>query len=133
MPERNLVSLPDDMSYAHAALTEPVATAMHAVLEGERLSRKPMADSRVLVLGGGAIGISVALILYSHGCRNICLGETNSTAPTDGGANRLPVKFMTRSMIRHPEADSWDVVIDAVGGASLRAKRHRRQSNPVES
>ena len=77
MPERNLVSIPDDMSYAHAALTEPVATAMHAVLQGERLGRKPMADSQVLVLGGGAIGIAVALILHSHGCRNIRLGETN--------------------------------------------------------
>ena len=119
MPERNLVSLPDDMSYAHAALTEPVATAMHAVLEGERLGRKPMADSRVLVLGGGAIGISVALILYSHGCRNICLGETNQlrrqTVERTGSCEVYDPQNDAA-----PEADSWDIVIDAVGGAATR-------------
>ncbi|NKB63680.1 MAG: alcohol dehydrogenase catalytic domain-containing protein [Gammaproteobacteria bacterium] len=107
MPERNLVSIPDDMSYAHA------------VLEGERLGRKPMADSRVLVLGGGAIGISVALILYSHGCRNICLGETNPlrrrTVERTGSCEVYdPLNDAA------PEADSWDVVIDAVGGAPTR-------------
>ena len=34
-------------------------------------------DCQILVLGGGAIGISVALILHSFGCRSINLAETN--------------------------------------------------------
>ena len=118
MPERNLVSLPADMSYAHAALTEPVAVAMHAVLEGERLGRKPMADSRVLVIGGGAIGIAVALILYSHGCRNIRLDETNQLRRQT--VEKTGVCDVCDPIAVPAEADSWDIVIDAVGGAATR-------------
>ena len=119
MPERNLVAIPDGMSYLHAALTEPVATAMHGVVEAERLSRRPLAESRVLVLGGGAIGIAAALILHSHGCRNICLGETNQL-------RRQTVLRTGVCDVYNPindpaaEADSWDIVIDAVGGAVTR-------------
>ncbi len=45
MPERNLIEIPDDMSYLHGALTEPVSTAMHAVVEAERVARRPLADA----------------------------------------------------------------------------------------
>ncbi len=119
MPERNLVAIPDDMSYLHAALTEPVATAMHGVVEAERLCRRPLAESRALVLGGGAIGIAVALILHSHGCRDIRLGETNQlrrqTVLKTGVCEVYnPMNDPT------PEADGWDIVIDAVGGAVTR-------------
>ena len=119
MPERNLVVLPDDMSYAHAALTEPVATAMHGVLAGERAARRPLAECRVLVLGGGAIGIAVALILYSHGCRDIRLGETNPlrrrTVQSAGVCEVYdPINDAP------PAANGWDIVIDAVGGAVTR-------------
>ena len=119
MPERNLVAIPDDMSYSHAALAEPVATAMHGVLEGERLSRRPLADARVLVLGGGAIGISVALILHSHGCRNILLGETNALRrQTVTQTNVCDVYDPINDAA--PQADSWDIIIDAVGGNATR-------------
>ncbi len=119
MPERNLVEIPHDMSYLHAALTEPVATAMHGVVEAVRLSRRPLAESRVLVLGGGAIGIAVALILHSHGCRDIRLAETNQlrrqTVLTTGVCEVYnPIDDPA------PDADSWHVVIDAVGGAVTR-------------
>ncbi|MCP3672442.1 MAG: alcohol dehydrogenase catalytic domain-containing protein [Gammaproteobacteria bacterium] len=119
MPECNLIDIPDEMSYLHAALTEPVSTGMHAVLEAARASRRPLAESRVLVLGGGAIGIAVALILNSHGCRNIRLGETN-------GLRRKTVQAAQVCDVYDPindpapEADSWDIVIDAVGGAVTR-------------
>ena len=124
IPERNLVKIPDGMSYAHAALTEPVATAMHAVLEGARLSRRALADSRVLVLGGGAIGISVALILHSHGCRDIRLGETNALRRNTVSASGVcdvydPINDPA------PDADSWDIVIDAVGGKATREASSR--------
>ncbi len=124
IPERNLIAIPDDMSYLHAALTEPVATGMHAVVEAERVSRRPLADSRVLVLGGGAIGIAVALILHSHGCRNIRLGETNALRRGTVEATQVcdvydPINGP------EPEADSWDIVIDAVGGGATRQAASR--------
>ncbi len=124
MPERNLITIPDDMSYLHAALTEPVATAMHAVVEAVRVSRRPLSELRVLVLGGGAIGISVALILYSQGCRQIRLGETNELRRQTVRATQVcevydPINDPA------PEADSWDIVIDAVGGKATRQAASR--------
>ena len=119
MPEQNLITIPDDMSYLHAALTEPVATAMHGVVEAARVARRPLAEARVLVLGGGAIGISVALILHSYGCRDIRLGETNPL-------RRETVKKAQVCEVYDPINDpapndsSWDIVIDAVGGAATR-------------
>jgi len=70
-------------------------------------------------LGGGAIGIAVALILNSHGCRNIRLGETNGLRRQTVLATQVcdvydPINDPA------PEADSWDIVIDAVGGAITR-------------
>ena len=124
MPERNLVSIPEGMSYAHAALTEPVATAMHAVLEGARLARRPLADSRVLVLGGGAIGLSVALILHSHGCRNIRLGETNALRRRTVEASDVCEVYDPVNQPA-PAADGWDIVIDAVGGRATREASSR--------
>ncbi|MES9935395.1 MAG: alcohol dehydrogenase catalytic domain-containing protein [Sedimenticola sp.] len=124
MPERNLISIPDDMSYLHAALTEPVATGMHAVVEAERVSKRPLAEARVLVLGGGAIGIAVALILNSHGCRNIRLGETNELRRKTVQSTQVcevydPINDPA------PEDDGWDIVIDAVGGAVTRQAASR--------
>ncbi len=119
MPESNLIKMPDDMSFLHAALTEPVATGMHAVLEARRVSRRPLAESRVLVLGGGAIGIAVALILYSHGCRNILLGETNELRRQTVKATQVCDVYDSINDVA-PEADSWDIVIDAVGGSVTR-------------
>ncbi len=71
------------------------------------------------MLGGGAIGIAVSLILYSHGCRNIRLGETNALRRQTVLATQVcdvydPINDPA------PEADSWDIVIDAVGGAPTR-------------
>ena len=44
IPERNLISVPDGMAGAHAALTEPGATGLHAVLLAERASHRPLSD-----------------------------------------------------------------------------------------
>jgi L-iditol 2-dehydrogenase len=118
MPERNLVVLPQDMSYVHAALAEPVATAMHAILETERLVRKPIDISRVLIIGGGAIGIAAALILNSHGCKNILVGETNPLRRQTVKASGVCEVYDPLEL--SPDDNSWDVVIDAVGGKASR-------------
>ena len=119
IPEHNLIEIPADMSYLHAALAEPMATAMHGVLRAENASSLPLSEAKVLVLGGGAIGISVALILSSHGCRNIRLGETNSLRrQTVAGTGVCEVYDPIQDAV--PEANNWDIVIDAVGGAATR-------------
>ena len=61
VPERNLVAVPDHVKPVAASLTEPLACGWHAVRLADQAMFKPMAEARVLVLGGGAIGLGAAL------------------------------------------------------------------------
>lgn len=77
IPEHCLVDLPEGMEPAQAALTEPTATAWHAVDLGARASWRPLAECNAMVIGGGSIGLLCALILRSRGARMVRLAETN--------------------------------------------------------
>src|ERR1700751_3927190 len=78
VPEANVVTLPDGLDSAKAALTEPLAVAYHAVNLGARLLARALAASRALVLGGGGIGLACALVLAMQGAAQIHIGEPNS-------------------------------------------------------
>ena len=118
IPERNLILLPAGMDPARAALTEPCATAWHAVALAARAAYRPLAENAALVIGGGSVGLLGALILKAQGCRRVILAETNAlrreTARQAGLAVVDPISAP-------PEADSFDLVLDAVGGARTRS------------
>ncbi|MCR9212357.1 MAG: alcohol dehydrogenase catalytic domain-containing protein [Proteobacteria bacterium] len=120
IPERNLVVVPEGMSITKAALAEPIATAWHAVTAAAKASHRPLAECRALVYGGGAVGLSAALSLYAHGCRDILLAETNEL-------RRETVEEEFICTVFNPLDDnlatdgSVDVVIDCVGGRLTRA------------
>ncbi len=118
MPERNLITLPDDMSYLHAALTEPVATSWHAVMRGKQIANCDISDAKVLVLGGGAVGLSCALILHSFGCHNITLGETNSLRQAT--VQKENICTLYNPIDDSPEENAYDIIYDAVGGRLTR-------------
>jgi len=76
MPERNLVTVPDEFSLAQAALAEPIAVSWHAV----RLGLAAMAADPVqnaLVIGGGAIGVAAAISLIAQGVQDVTLVDPN--------------------------------------------------------
>ena len=77
MPPQNLIPIPDGMDSVHAALTEPAATALHALALAARAGHRPLAEGRALVLGGGSVGLLAALLLRREGVRSILLGDTN--------------------------------------------------------
>jgi len=119
IPERNLIPVPDDMDPVHAALTEPGATALHAIAMAERVLHRPIAEARSLVIGGGSVGLLAALFLKSHGCRDILLGDTNAlrraTAEATGACGVYdPIEGP------QPDENGYDLVIDAVGGERTR-------------
>ncbi len=119
MPERNLVTIPEGMNPIHAAVTEPVATAWHAVGLAEKASARPIAECRTLVLGAGAVGLAAALILKRRGARSVLVGDTNpnrrKTAITaDCGEVYDPITDPA------PAENGFDVVLDAVGGRVTR-------------
>lgn len=115
----SVIDLPQGMSSRAAALTEPAATALHAINAATRLLARPLPECSVLVLGAGAIGLLASLLLRSYGCRHILLAETNAlrraAAEHVGG-------FITHDPTEGnpPAADSFDLVIDAVGARATR-------------
>ena len=66
VPERILYKLPDSLSFEHAALTEAVSVAVHAV----DLTPIQLDDSAVVV-GSGMIGLLVIQSLKAAGCGKV--------------------------------------------------------------
>lgn len=118
IPERNIVEVPDGMDPAKAALAEPVATALHAITVAERSLWRPLGECRGLVLGGGAIGMSAALILRSRGCRDISVADTNKLRRDAASEGEGFATFDPSTS--PPDENGYDLVIDAVGGRATR-------------
>ena len=68
---RETLRLPDNLSSSDGALVEPLAVGLHAV-DAARLA--PGED--VLVLGGGPVGLAVAIWARQLGAREIVVSET---------------------------------------------------------
>lgn len=71
VPAETVHRLPSDMSLKHGALVEPLAVACHDVARS-RLA----AGEDVLVIGGGPIGILIAMVARNKGA-NIHISEIN--------------------------------------------------------
>jgi alcohol dehydrogenase len=119
IPESNLIDVPDGMDPAHAALTEPAATALHAVNLAARSAWRPLSEGHALVIGGGSVGLFSALVLRDQGCRNITLAETN--AHRRATAARADIGDVVDPITTPPPASAFELVIDAVGSGATRA------------
>jgi threonine dehydrogenase-like Zn-dependent dehydrogenase len=108
VPERNLHPLPPGMSWAQAALVEPVANAVHAW----RLvaARTP---ARVGILGAGPIGLVGLLVAGGGGAAEVCVADL---VP-----NRLEIALQLGASSTGQElSGEFDVVIDAAGVPATR-------------
>lgn len=118
VPAGNLIEIPDDMDPVHAALTEPAATALHAVNLAAKVAHRPVSESRALVIGGGSVGLFAALVLRDLGATEIHLAETNSlrrgTVESTGACRVI-------DPVSEPARESrFEIVVDAVGGKLSR-------------
>ncbi len=118
IPGDCLIALPDALDPVSAALTEPAATALHAVDVATRALRRPLAEGRVLVLGGGAIGMLTALLLRQRGVDQLELAETNPLRRSSLEQHARCATFDPRE--RSPDDNRFELVIDAVGSAATR-------------
>lgn len=128
IPAKCLVEIPAGMSATHAALTEPAATALHALHMAQRAAVRPIQESRVLVIGGGAIGMFMALLLRNYGVRDVSVAETNALrrASIDRHAGARAFDPIHEA---GPAENSCDVVFDCVGAkvtrnTALKTVRH---------
>jgi alcohol dehydrogenase len=120
VPERTLIEIPEGMSARAAALTEPAATALHALNLAQRALHRPLPEARLLVIGGGAVGLLAALLARAYGCRDVALAETNALRRAAArAAENLRVFDPTDAAIRAENA--VDLVIDAVGARATRS------------
>jgi 2-desacetyl-2-hydroxyethyl bacteriochlorophyllide A dehydrogenase len=71
VPAFSLHSLPENLSLQLGAMIEPLAVACHDVRLGE-----VVADENVVVIGGGPIGLLVALVARQKGA-NVMISEVN--------------------------------------------------------
>jgi len=112
-----LLRVPDGLSLRHAALTEPVAIAIHAV----NLSGVTPED-RVLVTGAGPVGMLILAVLRARGVHDVVVSEPAAArrvrALEVGAAavivpEDLPVPEMGR-----PVAAPFSVAFECSGHAS---------------
>lgn len=118
IPEGSIIDVPQDMGPREAALTEPAATALHAVNLASRALARPLPEARALVIGGGAIGLLAALLLKSYGCRDIRLAETNALRRTSVDKTGAARAF--DPLASAPAENGFELVVDAVGGKATR-------------
>ena len=118
IPGSCLIALPDSLSTTAAALTEPAATALHAVNLSMKSLVRPLPECRVLILGGGAIGMLGALLLRHYGVDRLDVAEVNE-------GRRASLLEHARCQVYDPRQteaaeSAYDFVIDAVGNVATR-------------
>src|SRR6266480_876837 len=74
VPSRIVYRLPDNLSFAEAAMLEAVAVAVHAVSLAQVSS-----SSTALVLGAGMIGLLVVQALRVTGCSRVLVADIDSS------------------------------------------------------
>ena len=120
IPAACLIDLPTDMDARAAALTEPAATAWHAIHLVLRVLVRPIHECRVLVIGGGAIGMLSALLLRHLGTAGVTVAELNPLR-RDAVARHAGAEVVDPRSAPLAES-SFDVVIDAVGAKPTRTQ-----------
>ena len=113
-PDKNIYELPSGLDIKQAPIAEPTAVALHAIELGKESSKKSLEESRILVIGGGAIGLLCALILEKYKkCKEITLIETNKKRLKVCG-DHLESKTLSSEDLKINDG-SFDLVLDTVG------------------
>lgn len=108
--------LPEEMSWDHGAMIEPLAVAVHAVLR----YAADMTGKKAVVLGGGPIGNLVAQTAKALGAEVVLLSELSAyrldTAKKCGIATVNPSeKDLLEAIIEACGEDRADVIFECIG------------------
>jgi L-iditol 2-dehydrogenase len=115
VPSRIVYRLPDNLSFAEAAMLEAVAVAVHAVSLAQ-----VSPNSTALVLGAGMIGLLVVQALRVVGCSRIIAADIDSTrrslAEEAGATTVLSGGVdLVAQVLRLSGGSGVDVGVEAVG------------------
>ena len=116
-PATNSLTVPEEMSWAEAAMIEPLSVAVHAVRRAGNV-----AGQAVLVTGGGTIGQLIAQVARAFGANKIVLSDLalgpRQFALEHGADAVLDAQsddFTSEAMALVP--GGFEVVIEAAGSA----------------
>jgi L-iditol 2-dehydrogenase len=115
VPARILYKLPENLSYAEAAMLEAVAVAIHAV------SLVPVAPgSTALVLGAGTIGLLAQQALRAAGCSRVFVTDLDATrlklSESLGATSVLPSgSDLLRQITELTGGVGVDIAVEAIG------------------
>ena len=115
---QNLTLLSNDISLTNAALAEPLACSVHAM----RLMTYDYQTSktdRMVILGGGAIGLLAALHAKHLGYQDIHIAEVNDKRRQM--LNQIVGVESYNPLETQPDAHTVPMIFDAVGSGRTRA------------
>ncbi|MFT7586357.1 MAG: threonine dehydrogenase-like Zn-dependent dehydrogenase [Cellvibrionaceae bacterium] len=119
LPAANAIRVSAGIGSSHASLTEPAACVWHALELIKRVAFVPIQESRILVIGGGTIGLLAAKLFQHYGADEVVMVERNrmrqKTAERYGFGQVLGSIEGSAAFV-----SSFDIVFDAVGAAVTR-------------
>jgi len=121
VPEKNIFEVPKKLSIKEAALAEPAAVALHAVLLAEQNLKKPLSECKILIQGAGAIGLLCGLVLNKEKkSTNIIVSDPNKKR-LDECAKYLKANFVSPND-KSIKENNFDLILESVG---LEVTRHQ--------
>ena len=105
MPIKNLLEVPENVTNEEAVMVEPLAAALEIL---EQLHICP--DSKVLVLGDGKLGLTIALALSGAGLNVTQVGKHSNKLEI---TKKQGVKTILLNDLEITK--TWDVVVEATG------------------
>ena len=121
VPAKNLIELPESVSYKAAAMLEPLSVAVHAVRRSGVLNSDKK-NSNIAVCGLGTIGMLISMVLLKQGYKNIFLIGNKDFQKEK--AVLLGLKEHCFCDVRHADVKNWlasktengvDVFFECVG------------------
>ena len=114
VPEKNIFEVPKNLSIKEAALAEPAAVALHAVLLAEKNLKKPLSECKILIQGAGAIGLLCGLVLNTEkNSKNIVMSDPNKKR-LDECSKYLSANFVSPNDKAIKE-NNFDLILESVG------------------
>ena len=114
---KNTLRIPDNVPLEHAALTEPLACAVHGLEDSH-----PQPGDTVAVIGGGPLGLMILHVAALAGCQTIAIVKHDGQveAARQLGATHVVQTTSIRKAIRDtreltPKNRGVDIAIEAVG------------------
>ena len=114
---KNTLHIPDHVKLEHAALTEPLACAVHGFEDS-----RPRAGDTVAVIGGGPLGLMILHVAALAGCETIAIVKHDGQveAAKQLGAAHVVQSTSIRKAIKEtraltPKDRGVDIAIEAVG------------------